>query len=135
MQMRIKKVSNPKRVLLVVFVFTLIATIAFLMPSTSIPKIKIDTPIELDKLVHVGIHFVLAFCWLFYYALRNSKMKFSNVLYIALACVFYGILIEMLQGTTKTRSSDLADVCANMIGTGLGVLGFLVLKCKILMKA
>lgn len=105
------------------------------MPSSSIPSVKIHLPFELDKLVHAGVHFVLAFCWLFYFALRNSKMRFRNVLYITLACILYGILIEVLQGTTKTRSSDFADVCANMIGTGLGVLVFLVVKFKVLTKA
>lgn len=131
----INKVLRPKYILLVVVAFTIFATIAFLMPGTSIPLIRIESPIAIDKLVHMGIHFILASCWLLYYAISSPKVKWRNVLYISISCVFYGILIEMLQGVTKTRSSDLADVYANMIGTALGVLVFLVLKSKIKMKA
>lgn len=137
MRMLTNKVLRHKRSILIVFVilFTIFATFSFLMPSSSIPTPKFKLPFALDKLVHLGVHFILAFCWLIYYALRNSKMKFHNVLYISLACVLYGILIEVLQGMTKTRSSDFADVYANMIGTGLGVLAFLAVKYKVLTKA
>lgn len=131
----INKGLRPKHLLLVVLVFTILATTAFLMPGTSIPSIRIKTPIAIDKLVHFGIHFILVFFWLVYYARSSSKVKLRNVLYIAVSCILYGILIELLQGVTETRSSDLYDVFANMIGTTLGVLVFLVLKSKIEIKS
>lgn len=135
MQKLINKLLRPKYILLVVLVFTIVATVAFLMPGTSIPTIRINSPIAIDKLVHFGIHFVLVFCWLVYFARSRKKVKMRNVLYIAISCVLYGILIEMLQGVTKTRGSDLYDVYANMTGTGLGVAVFLVLKSKFEIKA
>lgn len=89
----------------------------------------------MDKLVHFGIHFILVFCWLVYYTKSSSSFQLRNILYIALICVIYGILIEVLQGVTKTRGSELADVYANITGTALGVLVFLILKTKFKRKA
>lgn len=133
--MLIKKLLRPRNILLAVVLFTILATIAFLMPSTSIPSIRIQTFIGMDKLVHAGIHFLLAFGWLLYYARHYSKVKMRTVLYISLSCVAYGIIIEQLQWMTKTRGAELADVFANMVGTGLGLLVFLTIKSKIKMKA
>jgi len=133
--MHIKKLLRPRNIFLVALIFTIIATIAFLMPSTKIPSVKIHTPIEIDKMVHFGVHFILVLSWLVYYARHTVIVKKSSIFFIALSCVVYGIIIEVLQGMTKTRGADFADVIANMIGTGLGVLVFLVLKSKIKMKA
>ncbi len=134
MPMLIKKVLRRKHLLLIALVFTIIATCAFLMPGSSIPSIKIDTFIGIDKIVHAGIHFVLVLCWLVYYATHTVKVKVSNVVFIVVSCVIYGIVIELLQGMTDTRSSELADIYANMTGTALGTLVFLVLKPKIEIK-
>ena len=126
---------HPKYVFLAVLLFTILATIAFLMPGSSIPSVSISMPIGMDKLVHVGIHFTLVLSWLIYYARQNSKVKMRSVFFIALCCVAYGIIIELLQWMTKTRGAELADVFANMVGTGLGLLVFLTIKSKIKMKA
>lgn len=125
---------HPKYVFLAVLLFTILATIAFLMPGSSIPSVSISMPIGMDKLVHVGIHFTLVLSWLIYYARQNSKVKMRSVFFIALCCVAYGIIIEVVQGMTETRSSELFDVFANMIGTALGTLVFLVLKSRIKIK-
>lgn len=132
--MHIKKLLRPRNILLVALFFTLITTTAFLMPSTKIPSVRINSPIAIDKLVHFGAHFVLVLSWLVYYVRYNANVKNINIIFISLSCIVYGIIIEVIQGMTKTRGSDVADVIANIIGTGLGVLVFLVLKSKIKMK-
>jgi|SRR5690625_4397197 len=133
--MHIKTLLHPRSILIGALLFTIVATAAFLTPATSIPSIRIKSPIAIDKIVHVGVHFILVLSWLIYYARHKLSVKNASILYIALACVGYGIVIEVLQGMTKTRGSELGDVIANMIGTGLGVLVFLLLKSKIEMKA
>lgn len=133
--MHIKRLLRPRNILLAVVLFTILATIAFLMPGSSIPSIRIQTFVGMDKLVHAGIHFLLVFGWLFYYARHYSKVKMRTIAYISLSCVAYGIIIELLQWMTKTRGAELADVFANMVGTGLGLLVFLTIKSKIKMKA
>ena len=133
--MHIKKLLRPRNIFLAALFFTIIATAAFLMPSTKIPSVRIKSPIAIDKLVHFGAHFILVLSWLVYYVRYKANVKIINIILISLSCIVYGIIIEVIQGMTKTRGSDFADVIANMIGTGLGVLVFLVLKSKIKMKA
>ncbi|HLW15404.1 MAG TPA: hypothetical protein VKX30_07915, partial [Flavobacteriaceae bacterium] len=73
--MHIKKLLRPRNILLAVLLFTIVATIAFLMPSSSIPSIRIQTFVGVDKILHAGVHFILVFGWLFYYARHYSKVK------------------------------------------------------------
>lgn len=133
--MPIKKLLRPRNLFIGALLFTVIATTAFLIPSSRIPSIRVKSPIEIDKLIHMGVHFILVLSWLIYYARHRVNVKNISIFYIALSCVVYGIIIEVLQGMTKTRGSEIADVIANMMGTGLGVLVFIVLKSKIKRKA
>lgn len=133
--MHTRKLLRPRYIFLAALLFTVLATIAFLMPGSSIPSIRIQTFVGVDKLLHAGIHFVLVLGWLIYYARHYSEVKMRNVFYISLSCVLYGIIIELLQWMTETRGAELADVFANMTGTGLGILVFLMIKSKIKMKA
>lgn len=130
-----KKLLRPKNIFIGALLFTILATFAFLIPGSSIPSIRIKSPIGIDKIVHFSVHFILVLSWLIYYARHTLNVKTLSIVYISLSCVAYGILIEVLQGITKMRGSELGDVIANMIGTGLGVLVFLILKSKFEMKA
>lgn len=124
----IKKVLHPKLLLVVALVCTIIATFAFLAPSSTIPKVRIEMPIAIDKIVHFTTHLVLVLCWLLFYKAKAIKVKVSRVVLIVAFCVLYGIIIELLQGVSTTRSSELADVYANILGTALGTLVFLLVK-------
>lgn len=61
-----------------------------------------------DKVVHFLFYFIFVLLW--YYATKNSVVK------IFLIAVAYGILMEILQSFTKTRSADYTDAIANTLG-------------------
>ena len=83
-------------------------------------------PIEisnLDKIEHLIAYCFLGLSWLFVF--KNYK-KFSYKNYIiVLVCVFYGIIIEVLQSTLTTyREASFFDIVANTIGVLLALLIF-----------
>jgi len=67
-----------------------------------------------DKIFHFGSHAVLSgLC--FNYFIRTTTSK--PILLSALIPVFYGLIIEWLQGIGNTsRTSDIYDVLANILG-------------------
>ncbi len=84
------------------------------------------SPINLpnsDKIYHTIAYFTLALTWLLSFpeSRRNNLMKYA----IALGCVFYGIIIEVLQTTLTTyRTASLLDVVANCVGVFIALLIF-----------
>jgi VanZ family protein len=62
-----------------------------------------------DKVQH-GIGYFLLTLW---FAGLYPRRKY---LWIALGCFALGLVIEFLQGMTATRSMEVADVAANMVG-------------------
>lgn len=77
------------------------------------PKVKIQ---NIDKAVHFVFHFVLSLCWYLYFGARK-KYEFKALAQALLLSFFYGITIEICQGTLTTyRSADLLDVLANSVG-------------------
>ncbi len=73
-----------------------------------------------DKLHHLLAYFFLSVSWLasFY---KKPILKYR----IVLACIIYGIIIEVLQETlTMYRTADYKDVLANTIGILLGLIVF-----------
>lgn len=131
--MHTKLQSRSKVILVAILGFTVLASLAFLMPSTKLPSVRINGPLAIDKIVHAGIHFVLVLGWLLY-ANSKAKLNFSLFLIIITSCVGYGILIEVLQYITKTRGAELADIYANLVGTGLGTSLYLVYKAYLYIK-
>ena len=95
-----------------------------LIQSSDVPKINIE---EFDKVVHAFFHFVFVTLWFLFF---NKKLNSANSLKpLAVSCVFsfvFGIIIEILQYYTATRSADIFDVLANTIGALLATL-FIVL--------
>lgn len=67
-----------------------------------------------DKVVHFLFYFIFVFLW--YHATKYSIIK------IFLIAVTYGILMEILQSFTKTRSCDYTDAIANTLGAICSVL-------------
>ncbi len=77
----------------------------------------------LDKWVHIAIFSALSFL---------MTLGFPNTQRNMIFLVFYGVLIEILQGTlTVTRSFDLFDIVADIIGIAVGYYGS---KIKIVNK-
>ncbi len=72
---------------------------------------------NIDKVYHLFAYFTLTICWLFTFY-KKPKVKYI----VVIACVFFGIIIEVLQSTTTTyRTGDYLDVIANSIGVVLAL--------------
>ena len=78
---------------------------------------------HLDKLQHAFAYCVLALSWLLAIVTSNKKMKLKAI--VALSCVIYGIVIEVLQTTiTSYRTASLLDILANTVGIFIALLIF-----------
>ncbi|MFN5628312.1 MAG: VanZ family protein [Bacteroidota bacterium] len=89
------------------------------MPGKDIPKISWLEWISFDKWVHAGMFFILYFLCIKSYikAEHNAGLKSSIFISFAIACVGYGGILEILQGTLFIdRSADLSDFIANSFG-------------------
>ncbi|MGA8853984.1 MAG: VanZ family protein [Christiangramia sp.] len=83
-----------------------------------------------DKMLHAGAYLFLAFLWKLFFVFQKSDFRryTSNLMWVALACFVFGMLIEVLQGTlTDYRTPDWWDVLANSTGVVLAVLFFMAM--------
>jgi VanZ family protein len=102
-----------------------------LLPTKEIPKL-FDTFIPIDKLVHLFIFLVLNFLWLLYVNNVLNDTKPIVLLFILVACLFYGILIEVIQELfVLSRGAEVLDVIADLLGASLGLLLFRNYKNRI----
>lgn len=128
--MRLKSEHN------IIFIIAIFYTIALTLGSLIRPVKIIENPISnLDKLLHAGAYFGLTALWIFWVLFkRSSKTKITSlkklwktVAGISITAVFYGVLIEVLQGTlTSYRTPDVWDILANSTGSVLALVGSLV---------
>ena len=82
---------------------------------------------NIDKVYHSIAYFSLAITWLIsFQKKKNTKML------IVFACIFFGIIIEVIQSKfTNYRTGDSFDIIANSVGVLFALLFFkLVLKKK-----
>ncbi|WOC40973.1 VanZ family protein [Polaribacter sp. HL-MS24] len=92
--------------------------IAFLslIKTNELPVVHLS---NIDKLFHGIAYFVLTMSWLLTFTKRHYKY------YILLACIIYGIFIEVLQTVLTTyRTGDFIDILANTTGALLALLFF-----------
>ena len=111
----------PKYLLfLVALLWTGIVSYFCLVNSNEIPVINIP---NLDKCIHTFFHLVFTFVWfLFFYKQLKLDSIFKPLLISFLLSFLFGIGIEILQGLiTTTRSADVLDGVANLIGALLAV--------------
>ena len=125
----IKKLLQVKPLLFIGLLYTSFLTIIFLLPASELPNVKYIN----DKVVHTSLHMVLSFVWLlFFYIHNNWNIVFKNLLVILLLCLFYGIIIEILQQLIITsRDADINDVLSNLLGTIIGIAVFWNVKNRI----
>lgn len=96
-------------------------------PSDSYPDLDFEFS---DKLIHIGIYFVLAFlAYLSFihqdkYTLLNKKAYLFTVIFT----VIYGASDELHQFFVPGRSCDVFDWIADVIGAILAVLAIILLK-------
>ena len=131
MQNPIKSLLESKQLLVVCILYSVFITILFLLPTKEIPKL-FNTFIPIDKLVHVSIFLVLTFLWLLYVNSILNDTKPIVLLFILIASLFYGILIEVIQELClSSRGAEILDVIADLLGASLGLLFFRNYKNRI----
>lgn len=131
MQNPIKSLLESKQLLVVCILYSVFITIIFLLPTKEIPKL-FDTFIPIDKLVHVFIFLVLTFLWLLYVNSILNDTKPTVLFFILVACLFYGILIEVIQELyVSSRGAEVQDIIADLLGASLGLLFFSNYKNRI----
>jgi VanZ family protein len=123
----IKKLSEPKTILSIGILYTILITIILLIPSSEIPRIKVTF---IDKIAHVLIHGFLSLIWLWYcFSADKCHISVKNVFVVLLICFSYGVVIEAAQHWfTLTRSFDIFDIVANGFGSLLGLLSFWIFR-------
>ena len=106
-------------------------TIAILLGSLVKPELVVVDSISVsDKTYHLIAYFLLMLSWL--YAFSNREKFNENVKYVIIGCIFFGIIIELLQGTiTSYRTASFLDIIANTSGVLLAVVIFNVFEKKI----
>jgi len=111
--------ANKKVIALGISILILFLSLAKL-PSTG------NTIENADKFYHVIAYAVLTISWL----IALSAKKY-HILWVALCCVFFGIIIEALQLIlTNYRSGDLFDILANIVGTIVAIIIFMLIFHK-----
>ena len=104
--------------------FALLATLVIASLSLGkVPKLNLALQVKSgDKYLHFAAYFSLTLLWIF--ALRDHIGKSVYKIFVPLALIIYGIILEGLQsGLTSYRTGDIYDAIANT----LGVLGALML--------
>ena len=92
-----------------------------MLPAGDIPKVAIRFG---DKWAHICVFFLLTGIWLLVAELKHWFSK-NKIAWVSGAILLYGIIIEVLQEEFfETRSADIWDVVADIIGIVLAVLVF-----------
>lgn len=124
----IKRLLENKKLLFpLAILYSCGVTVLFFIPTSGLPRISFSS---MDKVVHASIFFFLACFWQLYIFQNNKrKLSWAKSFRILFMCLIYGILIEVFQGLlTVSRSPDVYDVVANLVGTMIGVVFFQKIK-------
>ena len=109
------------------WIYTLLIVIISLVPipNLSLPEFKL---LELDKLIHLSMYFVMSILWMRLQSFNNSYFPWRNLLIVFLIAS----LTEFLQGVLPVgRYSDWADFIANSVGILLGIIAYSLYISKI----
>jgi hypothetical protein len=89
-----------------------------LAPPALVPGLEAAGGSGLDKAGHFVLFLVLA---LLAVAPARSRTRHPRIV-AGVASVLYGAALEALQAATGVRSAEVADLVANGLGTGAGIL-------------
>ncbi|MBI5217203.1 MAG: VanZ family protein [Ignavibacteriae bacterium] len=102
------------------FVWAIIIFIASSIPSVRLPKLEL---ISVDKLLHIGIFFVLGV--LVFRAFESNKQEpmktWKRVVLSSLLTISYGVADEVHQSFVPGRHLDKYDMLADAIGAIVAV--------------
>ena len=132
MPMDMLQLLRYKTVTVIAIVYTIVLTIGSLIRPVRILE---EPPLNYDKLLHAGAYFGLTVLWILWRfikrrrdnALDHTEISYISILIISIIAVFYGIIIEYLQGAiTDYRTPDGWDILANTIGVILALIASIV---------
>jgi VanZ like family. len=88
------------------------------LPGNDLPEISWMSAIHGDKLVHIGLFFIL--CYFFSLFFKDRKNALAIIFTISLLALLYGIAMEFVQKYWAiNRSFDIGDMVADGIGAFL----------------
>lgn len=93
--------------------------------SKSFDRVQLNIPYA-DKFVHFGMYFSLMTSLLIENRSRLTRRK--TILLLTLIPFFYGILMEILQSFTLSRTASAADAAADTAGIVFSVLLWLIAR-------
>ena len=106
--------------LYVAIFYTILVFVVSLVSFKDVPQPSISM---FDKMVHLGIYVVFTIVWFFNLYLDRQWRYDKAVWFAAIFAILVGVLIEYLQGAvTVTRSADVNDMLANVLGTVFAVI-------------
>ena len=101
--------------------WTIIIFVLCCTPGKYVPTAHWLELLSFDKFVHASIFFTLTFLWLLV-GVKKNKLSLSFMIFIIIACIGYGGLLEMMQATVfSQRSGDWLDFIANSFGCLMGL--------------
>lgn len=101
--------------------WTIIIFVLCCTPGKYVPTAHWLELLSFDKFVHASIFFTLTFLWLLV-GFKKNKLSLSFMIFIIIACIGYGGLLEMMQATVfSQRSGDWLDFIANSFGCLMGL--------------
>jgi VanZ family protein len=119
--------------LLLAILWTLIIFILCSTPGHFIPTTNWLELLSFDKFVHASIFFTLTFLWLLV-GFKKNKLSLSFMIFIIIACIGYGGLLEIMQAKAfSERSGDWLDFIANSFGCLMGLWFFSKQKFRLLL--
>ena len=115
MLQRIKSLFRDNLFIIAIVITVMIAYLSLM----KMPKIGVGIS-NVDKFYHLFAYFTLSITWLLSFY-KKPKLKYV----IVIGCIFFGIIIEVLQQTlTVYRTGDYMDALANTLGILLGLIVF-----------
>ena len=108
-------------------IISLIICYLSLKSSGSFDKFRVFNFPHIDKLVHLCMYFGFMSVIIFETFIIGKKRY--SIIALALIPLFFGIIMELLQGLlTTTRSADVYDAMFNTLGVLLSIAFWLIIK-------
>lgn len=104
--------------------------ILLLLPPNELPDLhKFEIFPGVDKVVHIGIFYILA-TLLYWESAMKSKWrgnKWITVAKVVVSTIIFAFLTEEAQRYVSSRTADMFDIYADCIGIGMATFSFLIL--------
>ncbi len=108
--------------------WALVMLTLLLLPSKNFEVNSVTFYEGFDKMVHCGIFFILCII-LYWESILKSKRsvnKWTSILKIVSSTIIFAFITEAAQQyLSPTRTADIWDICADIIGIGMATFAFI----------